>query len=190
MSLRPAVFLDRDGVINRATVRGDTPHPPQTLAEVEILPGVAEALEKLAKLGLPLIVVTNQPDVARGTQTKDVVESINRFLSDRLPLTAAYVCYHDNKDECDCRKPKPGMLTRAAAEHQIDLRKSFMVGDRWGDIVAGAAAGCRTFLINLPYSRCERCSPDHQVADLWEAAGIIEGFVVRARQAAAGQEST
>jgi D-glycero-D-manno-heptose 1,7-bisphosphate phosphatase len=171
------VFVDRDGVINRTTVRDGTPYPPQSLSEVEILPGVPEALERLAKLGLKLIVVTNQPDVARGTQTRGGVEMINALLMSKLPqLSAAYVCYHDRADNCDCRKPKPGMLLRAAEEHGVDLAKSFMVGDRWGDIVAGAAAGCKTLLIDLPYSQCHRCSPDHKVADLLEAARVIEGL--------------
>jgi transaldolase len=101
------------------------------------------------------------------------VEEINATLSRRLGLSAVYACYHDNADDCACRKPKPGMLARAAEEHGIDLRRSFMVGDRWGDVAAGAAAGCRTFLIDMPYSQCERCSPDFKVADLSEAADMI-----------------
>src|SRR4051812_30433549 len=104
---RPAVFLDRDGVINRTTVRDGVPHPPNSVEEVELLPGVADALGRLAAAGLPLIVVTNQPDVARGAQTREEVERINHFLASRLPLTAVYVCYHDNADRCECRKPKP-----------------------------------------------------------------------------------
>ena len=171
--LRPAVFLDRDGVLNRTTVRGGTPYPPGSVAEVEILPGVPEALARLRARGLPLIVVTNQPDVARGTQSQAVVEEINQVISRRLGVTAVYACYHDNADHCDCRKPKPGMLMRAAREHGLDLPGSFMVGDRWGDVAAGSAAGCETLLVNMPYSECHRCSPDHTVADLAEAAEVI-----------------
>jgi transaldolase len=171
--LRPAVFLDRDGVLNRTSVRGGTPYPPASLSEVEVLPGVEAALRKLREHGLPLIVVTNQPDVARGTQKQSAVEEINAALSRRLSLTAVYTCYHDNADDCQCRKPRPGMLRRAAEEHGIDLLRSFMVGDRWGDVAAGAAAGCRTFLIDMPYSQCERCSPDFKVTDLSEAADMI-----------------
>ena len=174
-NLRPAVFLDRDGVLNRTTVSGDTPYPPTSVAKVEILPGVREALEKLRRRGLALIVVTNQPDVARGTQTREAVEEINRFLVRQLRLDAVYTCYHDAADACACRKPKPGMLMRAAEEHSIDLSRSFMVGDRWGDIVAGAAAGCVTFLLEMQYSQRHRCSPDHVVADL---AGAVE-FILR-----------
>jgi D-glycero-D-manno-heptose 1,7-bisphosphate phosphatase len=180
---RPAVFLDRDGVLNRTTVRGDTPYPPNSVAEVEVLPGVLDALRRLRERGLPLIVVTNQPDVARGTQRQEVVEEINNYLLRELRLTAVYACYHDNADDCACRKPKPGMLTRAAAEHDVDLRRSFMVGDRWGDVAAGAAAGCETLMIDMPYSQCHRCTPDHKVADLAEAAEII----LRRLDAAAGR---
>ena len=171
--LRPAVFLDRDGVLNRTAVRDGTHCPPSKVEEVEILPGVEEAMRKLRGRGLPLVVVTNQPDVARGTQTRAAVEEINGFLARRLGVTAVYTCYHDNADDCACRKPRPGMLTRAAEEHGIDLRRSFMVGDRWGDVAAGAAAGCTTFLIDLPYSQCHRCTPDYKVADLAAAADII-----------------
>src|SRR5687768_12331205 len=107
--LRPAVFLDRDGVLNRTTVRNGTPFPPMRVDEVEVLPRVADAVKCLSANGLPLIVVTNQPDVARGTQTREVVEQINASLKTRLPeLTAFYVCYHDNSDGCDCRKPGAG----------------------------------------------------------------------------------
>jgi D-glycero-D-manno-heptose 1,7-bisphosphate phosphatase len=171
---RPAVFLDRDGVLNRTTVRDGTPYPPNRIEELEVLPGVSEALNRLATRQLALIVVTNQPDVARGTQTRAAVEQINARLANELPmLTAFYVCYHDNADGCTCRKPGPGMLLQAADDHHIDLSRSFMVGDRWSDIVAGAAAGCKTFLLDVPYSQCNRCTPDHVVADLTEAAERI-----------------
>ena len=168
------MFLDRDGVLNRTTVRNGTPFPPMRVDEVEVLPRVADAVKCLSANGLPLIVVTNQPDVARGTQTREVVEQINASLKTRLPeLTAFYVCYHDNQDGCDCRKPGAGLLKRAAAEHGIDLSRSFMVGDRWSDVVAGAAAGCKTFLLDVPYSQCHRCTSDYVVADLAEAAERI-----------------
>ena len=171
---RPAVFLDRDGVLNRTTVREGTSYPPATADEADILPGVADALKRLADEGLLLIVVTNQPDVARGTQTREAVEQINAKLTRELPmLTAFYVCYHDNADGCQCRKPGPGMLFQAASEHGIDLGRSFLVGDRWSDVVAGAAVGCKTFLLDVPYSQCHRCTPDHVVADLTEAADRI-----------------
>lgn len=171
---RPAVFLDRDGVINRTRVRDGTPYPPMSVSEVELLPGVSDAINRLADKDLPLIVVTNQPDVARGAQTRETVEAINAFIASKLPsLTTFYVCYHDNADRCQCRKPGPGMLIQAAAEHDLDLPRSFMVGDRWSDVVAGAAAGCQTILLDVPYNQCNRCTPNHVVADLTEAAERI-----------------
>ncbi len=179
---RAAVFLDRDGVLNRTTVRDGTPYPPATVADLEILPGVADACAMLADAGLPLIVVTNQPDVARGTQTRDAVQAINHAVQRALPLAAVYCCFHDNGDGCLCRKPKPGMLLDAARELGVSLSDSFMVGDRWGDIAAGRAAGCRTFLVDRPYSQSNRCEPDARVADLLEAARVILRWV-EARQA-------
>lgn len=170
---RPAVFLDRDGVINRTAVRDNVPYPPNSVDVVELLPGVPQALARLAAAGYPLIVVTNQPDVARGTQTRAAVERINQFLLDTLPLSAVYVCFHDNADKCECRKPMPGMLLQAAREHDLDISASYMVGDRWGDVEAGRAAGCKTILIELSYSQGHRCTPDARVADLSKAADLI-----------------
>ncbi len=174
MPRHPAVFLDRDGVLNRTVVRNGTPYPPMSVDEVEIPVGVRSALERLADAGLPLLVVTNQPDVARGKQSRQVVEQINAHIRRELPmLTAFYVCYHDNVDGCNCRKPGPGMLMQAATEHGIHLPQSFMVGDRWSDVAAGAAAGCKTFLFDVPYSQCHKCTPDYVVADLAGAADRI-----------------
>jgi D-glycero-D-manno-heptose 1,7-bisphosphate phosphatase len=171
--MRRAVFLDRDGVLNRTTVREGVPYPPASPAELELLAGVPEALALLAQYNLLLIGVTNQPDVARGTQTRAAVEAINGRLVAQLPLQTVYTCYHDNADRCDCRKPQPGLLRQAAASYAIDLGRSFMVGDRWSDIVAGQAAGCRTFLLDQPYSQRQRCAPDFVVANLLEAANVI-----------------
>ncbi len=171
---RRAVFLDRDGVINRAVVRDGTPHPPATLAELEILPDVPEALRDLKGHGFELFVITNQPDVARGTQTRDAVEGINRKLASTLPLDDIIVCYHSDQDNCSCRKPKPGMLLDAARKHNIDLTVSFMIGDRWRDVEAGKTAGCRTILINGGYQEKQSSQPpDARVGSLREAASWI-----------------
>ena len=171
---RRAVFLDRDGVLNRTTVRDGVPRPPASADELEVLPGVREALEALDRRGWLLIVVTNQPDVARGRQTRDAVEAINERLRAALPIHAVLTCYHDDGDHCSCRKPKAGLLQKAASEYGVDLRASVMVGDRWSDVQAGAAAGCRTYLVRAAYSQPERCRPDHEVTDLGEAArGIL-----------------
>jgi len=173
--MRRAIFLDRDGVINRAPTRQGTPYPPANLAEMEILPGVPEALVALYNAGFMLIVVTNQPDVARGTTSIKIVEEINNHLLACLPISEFRTCYHDSGDGCDCRKPLPGALFAAAKQHGIDLAKSFMVGDRWRDIEAGRAAGCKTFFIDYGYSEKQPDAVDFRVRSLDEAAKIILG---------------
>jgi D-sedoheptulose 7-phosphate isomerase len=171
---RRAVFLDRDGVINRAFVRDGKPFPPPTQQELEVLPGVPEALQELKSHGYELLVVTNQPDVGRGKQSRQTLDAMHQALRARLPLDDILVCCHTDKDECDCRKPMPGMLLEAARKHNIDLAASFMVGDRWRDIEAGYNAGCRTILIDYGYSeRPSDREPDLRVGSLREAADWI-----------------
>jgi D-glycero-D-manno-heptose 1,7-bisphosphate phosphatase len=173
--MRRAVFLDRDGVINRAIIRDGMPFPPASLDELKILPGVLEALQKLHDCNYLLIVVTNQPDVARGKVKKVDVEKVNAHLFSMLPLDDIKTCYHDNGDGCLCRKPLPGALIEAAKERDIDLSKSFMVGDRWRDIEAGQTAGCKTFFINYRYAEKQPETPNFIVASLLEAQRIITG---------------
>jgi len=167
------VFLDRDGVLNRAIVREGKPYPPVTEAELEILPGVADALRGLRAAGFCLIVVTNQPDVARGTQTRAGVERINAALQSALPIDEFCVCYHTDKDQCTCRKPLPGLLKAAAQRHGIDLSCSYMVGDRWRDIDAGHNAGCTTLFIDYDYAETLHSRPDVTVKSLAEAGDWI-----------------
>jgi D-glycero-D-manno-heptose 1,7-bisphosphate phosphatase len=173
-TLKPAVFLDRDGVLNEAVVRDGKPYPPGSAAEVRIVPGAPAALARLKALGLTLIVVTNQPDVSRGTQTAGAVEEIHTRLRRELPVDDFFSCFHDDRDGCDCRKPKPGLLRLGAERHGIDPARSFMVGDRWRDIDAGKAAGCRTVWIDRGYrERGPSEEPDVRVASIDEAAEWI-----------------
>jgi D-glycero-D-manno-heptose 1,7-bisphosphate phosphatase len=171
----PAVFLDRDGVINRSLTRDGKPYPPSSLAEFEILPGVAEACARLKQAGYFLVVATNQPDVGRGTLKQEVVEAIHTDMCRRLPIDRVEVCYHPGRKaiDCDCRKPKPGMLLRAARALGIDLARSFMVGDRWRDIDCGHAAGVTTILIDYGYAEPLRKAPHYRVGSLAEAANLI-----------------
>jgi D-glycero-D-manno-heptose 1,7-bisphosphate phosphatase len=166
--MRRAVFLDRDGVLNRAKIVLGRPYPPASLAEFELLPGVVEACTELTNAGFLLIVVTNQPDVARGTQQREIVEAINQTLLSEVPIQEVRVCYHDDDDRCSCRKPLPGLLMEAAKEWQIDLAASFMVGDRWRDIEAGRTAGCKTILVDRQYHESMKNAPDHRVRSLAE----------------------
>jgi D-glycero-D-manno-heptose 1,7-bisphosphate phosphatase len=171
--MNKAVFLDRDGVLNRAIVRDGRPYPPRNISELEILPGVKEALQNLHDFGYLLIVVTNQPDVARGTSSKKSIEEINDNLASQLPIDDFKTCYHDDKDGCECRKPLPGLILSAAKEYKVDLTKSFMVGDRWRDIEAGQRAGCKSFFINNRYLEAQPEHPDFIVSSLLEAKHII-----------------
>ncbi|HEX4343028.1 MAG TPA: HAD family hydrolase [Verrucomicrobiae bacterium] len=170
-----AVFLDRDGVINRALERSGKPYPPTSLAEFQILPEVRGACVRLKKAGFLLIVATNQPDVGRGTLAQSVVEKIHAHMMAELPIDRVEVCYHPGQgaSDCDCRKPKPGMLLRAASELHIDLAQSWMVGDRWRDIDCGVAAGCKTIFIDRGYVEELRKKPNFSVGNLSEATDII-----------------
>ncbi|MGD0410335.1 MAG: HAD family hydrolase [Verrucomicrobiota bacterium] len=170
-----AVFLDRDGVINRALEREARPYPPATLAEFEILPGVPAACAKLKAAGFLLVVATNQPDVGRGTLMAEVVDRIHTHLAAQLPIDRVEVCFHPGRgaSACDCRKPKPGLLLRAARELDIDLAQSWMVGDRWRDVDCGRAAGCKTIFIDRGYAEELRQKPDFSARNLGEAADII-----------------
>ncbi|MCX5848669.1 MAG: HAD family hydrolase [Deltaproteobacteria bacterium] len=170
---RRAVFIDRDGVINRAVVRDGKPFPPASLSEVEILPGVSDALTALRDAGFMLIVVTNQPDVARGITPRALVEEINAHLANCLPIDEFRICYHDSGDGCDCRKPLPGSLMAAAKQHGIDLINSYMIGDRWRDTEAGRHAGCKTIFIDYDYDEKKPEAFDYRVTSLLEAARII-----------------
>ncbi len=169
-----AVFLDRDGVLNRAIVRDGRPYSPAGLDELEVTPGAREALARLKGAGFLLICVTNQPDVARGLQRRETVEAMHDALRAVLPLDDLLVCYHSDSDHCACRKPAPGLLLEAAARHGVDLSQSFMVGDRWRDVDAGARGGCRTVLIDYGYAEREPAMPpDRRVRSLGEAVAWI-----------------
>jgi D-glycero-D-manno-heptose 1,7-bisphosphate phosphatase len=171
--MRRAVFLDRDGVINRAVVRDGLPYPPADVAEVDLVPGAADALQALKARGFVLLVVTNQPDVARGIVSRVAVDEIHFHLAERLPIDRFYLCCHDNRDGCLCRKPLPGMLLDGARDFGIELAASYMVGDRWRDCEAGRSAGCRTVFIDHGYRERQPDNPDHRAASLVDAARII-----------------
>jgi D-glycero-D-manno-heptose 1,7-bisphosphate phosphatase len=171
--MRSAVFLDRDGVINRAAVRDGKPYPPASLRDLEILPHVPEALNAMKAKGYSLVVVTNQPDVARGTSSRELVDRIHERLKSELDLDAILTCFHDDADACGCRKPKPGLLLQAAHDFDIDLTSSFMVGDRWSDVEAGRRAGCRTLFIDCRYDEEPPSSCDFRAGSLIEASRII-----------------
>jgi D-glycero-D-manno-heptose 1,7-bisphosphate phosphatase len=183
---RPAVFLDRDGVLNE-TIRVDGELvPPRSVAEFSLIEGVADAVDRLRAAGFILIVVTNQPDVARGLQSATVVEAINEKLRTELAIDEIIACFHDDVDACQCRKPKPGMLLDAIDRHGIDLSRSFMVGDRWRDVTAGRLAGCSTILVGPDWEVPLLDPPDQRAPNLLGAAALIcasQSHVRRTREA-------
>ncbi len=163
--MRRAIFLDRDGVLNAAIPdeRGH-PLPPRIAAELRILPGVPEACAALRAAGFLLIGCTNQPDIARGTTSRAFVDWVNARIVTACGLDEMRLCPHDDADGCHCRKPRPGMLADAAALHGIDLGASWMVGDRYRDMEAGQAAGCRTLLIDRGYPERPPALPPTAIA--------------------------
>lgn len=179
----PAVFLDRDGVLVIPEIRDGRSYAPRRLDSYEFYPGAAGQLAKLKAAGFLLVVVTNQPDIGNGLVSVKTMEQMHRRLADSLPVDDIRLCPHISADGCACRKPRPGMLMNAAAELNIDLARSFMVGDRAGDVAAGKAAGCRTVFIDLCYE-AERPpdDPDWTVSGLGEA---VECILTAARQTTA-----
>ncbi len=170
---RRAVFLDRDGVINAAIVRDGKPFAPKSAQELKILPGVAQALERLRAAGFLNVIVTNQPDIALGNISRREVDAMHTSLLKKLPIDAVKMCCHADADQCACRKPKPGMILEAADELGIDLGRSYLVGDRWRDVAAGQAAGCRVLFIDYGYREKQPDKPYLTVKSLANAADFI-----------------
>jgi D-glycero-D-manno-heptose 1,7-bisphosphate phosphatase len=167
--VRRAVFLDRDGVLTVPEFRDGRSFAPRRLEDFRIFEDAPESLRRLKAAGFLLVVVTNQPDVGHGLVERSVIEAMHCRLGEALPVDAIEACYHRPGDGCDCRKPKPGMLRRAAARLDIDLGRSFMIGDRGSDVAAGRAVGCTTIFIDLGYRGEPSEAPDHTVCSLNEA---------------------
>lgn len=172
-SSRHAVFLDRDGVLNAPVMRAGALRPPRSPADLVMLPGTEEACSSLRAAGWLLIVTTNQPEIARGTLSRPDVDAVNRRLRGRLQLDDVMVCPHDDDARCACRKPGDGMLREAAARWSVDLRASYMVGDRWRDVEAGRRAGCVTIHLDRRCDERPPEAPDFVVSSLAEAAEVI-----------------
>lgn len=170
---RRAVFLDRDGVLNRSLIINGKPFAPRCLEDFVIFDDVDKALEKLKSKGFYLIVATNQPDVGNGFVSQIVVEAMHSILRAKLPIDDIEVCYASQNDGSFRRKPEPGMLFDAASKWEIELSTSFMIGDRAGDIEAGRRAGCRTVFLDRGYEEKKPLSPDYIATSLGSATEII-----------------
>lgn len=167
----PAVFLDRDGVLNEIVRRGEVIASPRSVDELKIEADAPDALNRLKKAGFELFVVTNQPDVSRGLMSRETLDAIHAKVARALPVTEISACTHDNADGCACRKPKPGLLLDLAERYDVDLSRSWMVGDQDRDITCGIAAGCRTVLMAKPYN--SNAGSDVLASSLSQAADAI-----------------
>ena len=166
-----AIFLDRDGVVNKVIFRNGLPTSPRSLEEFVISDGIRQTARKLKDYGFRIIVVSNQPDLARGEITKGVIDLMAKRMRWEIPIDDVYICPHDDHHQCPCRKPKPGMLIHAASRWKIELSSSFMIGDTWKDMEAGKAAGCKTIILDAPYNQGVQC--DFRVKSLSEAVELI-----------------
>lgn len=169
-----AIFLDRDGVINRVILKDGKPFSPRAMEEFVFCEGIKEFLTESRKAGFLNIVFTNQPDIARGLVDSNAVEKMHDFVKQHLPVDDVLLCLHDDADNCRCRKPKPGMLTGAAEKWNIDLNASFVIGDQWKDVEAGKKAGCITILLDCFYNKNVEC--DYRLSGLRSALNIIKHF--------------
>jgi D-glycero-D-manno-heptose 1,7-bisphosphate phosphatase len=176
--LRAAVFLDRDGTLNVPVVRAGFPYPPATLEEFTLFEGAPAACRTLHDAGYVLVVATNQPDVGRGTQTQAAVEAMHARLRELIPEIARIeVCYAPGQGKSSPddyrRKPEPGMLLDAAQALGLDLKRSWMIGDRWRDIDCGHRAGVRSVFIDLGYREELKSPPTFSAKSIAGAAAIV-----------------
>jgi D-glycero-D-manno-heptose 1,7-bisphosphate phosphatase len=165
------VFFDRDGVVNKPVFREGRPCAPRQVSEFAIEPGVEQTLRRLRAAGFLLFIVTNQPDVARGQLSVEALCAMNEEILAQLAVDEIKVCPHDDRDECNCRKPRPQMLLDLAGDYNVALEESFIIGDSWKDTQAGKAAGCNSIIIDRPYNRDDPA--DYRVANVNSAANLI-----------------
>lgn len=168
-----AVFLDRDGVLNRPLIREGKGYAPRTLAEFVLYPEAPAAIRQLREAGFACVVVTNQPDIGNGLTSADEVARMHRQLTAALPVDLVLTCPHKQTDGCACRKPKPGMLEEAVRRLHIDPKQSFLIGDRSSDLAAGRAMGCTTLFIDWQYREPLTVVPDFHTDSLWNAVQWI-----------------
>lgn len=173
LGLGAAVFLDRDGVLNRSQVVDGKPYAPRRLSDFRLLPHTAAGVAALKAAGFHVVVVTNQPDIGNGLVAENIVTAMNDRLMKKLAVDEVLVCPHSQKAGCLCRKPRPGLLLEAAHRRGIDLSRSYMVGDRVSDIVAGQMAGCYTIFVRRGYSEGEPKACDARANSFAHAVRIV-----------------
>ena len=168
-----AIFLDRDGVINKGYVTNGKSYAPRRIEDFKLLPYVKESIKKFINNGFLIIIVTYQPDISNGLLSLDVLYLMHNKLREKLAVTDIYFCPHSKNENCGCRKPKPGMIAKAAKKYKINFSKSFLVGDRASDIEAGKKVGCRLIFINRNYKEPKPISQEKTVNNLKSATNYI-----------------
>jgi len=176
MNRYKAVFLDRDGVINHVVFHKEVnkPSSPWNIEEFKLIKGIYKPLMKLKKMGFLLFIISNQPDINRGRIKNGTTEKINKIIYEKFPIEDIMICPHDDKDNCVCRKPKPGMIEIIAKKYNINIKESFLIGDGWKDIEAGKKAGLTTILIDKDYNRDAKA--DYRVKNLEKSFEIIKNI--------------
>lgn len=169
--MKRAVFLDRDGVINKVLIRHGLAATPQRFEEFELVEGIGEEVKRVKDAGFFVFVITNQPDVARGILPLEELEKMSAAIEAQLPVDEIWVCPHDDAARCDCRKPKPGMVRRAREKYAIDIGESYLIGDSWKDMELARGVGCKGILIDAPYNQGLDCFA--RARDIHEAVNLI-----------------
>lgn len=166
-----AVFFDRDGVINEVILRDGQPVSPRRLEDFVFKDGIRDVVHQLKSAGYKVIVISNQPDLARGHITQEILDRMSQKMREEISIDDIFICPHDDHHQCSCRKPNPGMILQAAEKWGLDLKTSYFVGDTWKDMEAGKTAGCQTILVDAIYNR--EVHSDFRVKSLAEATSII-----------------
>lgn len=154
-----AIFLDRDGILNKALVVNNKPKSPKNINELVLNKSLKKFLIQ-AKKNFFLICLTNQPEVGRKKFSKIEIEKINKYIKDFFNLDDIFTCYHEKDNICNCRKPNIGMLLKSQKKYSIDLKESIVIGDRWKDITMGKKAGCKTIFVDYKYDEILKDKPD------------------------------
>ena len=171
-ALRPAVFLDRDGVLNEVVERDGKPASPRSLDQFRLAPDLA-AVNQLRDAGLAVFIITNQPDVSRGYTPVSLLQAMFAEIRAHAHIDDVRACVHDDHDDCPCRKPRPGMILDLAEHWNVDVTASYVIGDMWRDMDAARAAGCTGILLRRAYNRTAQA--DHTVTTLSDAVALILG---------------
>ncbi len=168
-----AIFWDRDGVINEVTVVNNKTFCPRKFIDFKLTPGISNHFQKTKELEFKNIIVTNQPDIARGSMTMEALNEMHGLLEKELLVDEINYCPHDN-GQCDCRKPQPGLITKSAQKNNIDLSRSYIIGDAKNDMLAGRAAGCKTILLQRDYNDDAVEFADYIVTNINEMFNFIQ----------------